>query len=205
VGADADDAMDRYDETWGAGFVIGTYPVPGRVGVFVGGPVDRTRPGPRAFADHVAERLRETDERTRRSLQAVRDADDPYFWTLDDVRAARWSVGRVQLLGDAAAGFLPTAGIGAGMAVETAHGLAAHLLASRDVSTTEALAAFERVHRPRVEAAQDNSRSLARLLARDSAVLAAARDLLTRFIPPRLVMGPISNLLEERPVLPAQA
>ena len=45
---------------------------------------------------------------------------DRLVHNLTDCRSDTLSVGRVALVGDAAAGFLPTAGIGAAMAMESA-------------------------------------------------------------------------------------
>src|SRR5699024_8935368 len=97
-------------------------------------------------------------------------------------RAPRWTTRRTVLLGDAAAGFLPTAGIGAGMAMESAWVLAtmlrsllptaeaglvtdvtaarpdqANRVAADELAAT--LARYEQEQRPRVETAQDTSRS----------------------------------------------
>jgi 2-polyprenyl-6-methoxyphenol hydroxylase-like FAD-dependent oxidoreductase len=52
---------------------------------------------------------------------------DMFYWRLDDCRAPSWRAGRVALLGDSACGFLPTAGIGASMAMESAAVLADEL------------------------------------------------------------------------------
>jgi len=65
------------------------------------------------------------------------------------------------LLGDAAAGFLPTAGIGAGMAMKSAWVLARMLSHAPEVDLTALLAEYERTQKPRVEAAQGSSRALA--------------------------------------------
>jgi dienelactone hydrolase len=92
------------------------------------------------------------------------------------------------------------AGIGAGMAMESATVLA-HLL--RDVSrdgVVEALRAYERAQRPRVEAAQDNSRQLAKLMFRQSSFLAVLRDLAVRLLPLKTAIRPIRKLLDESPL-----
>src|SRR5699024_2618451 len=110
-------------------------------------------------------------------------------------RARRWAVGRTVLLGDAAAGFLPTAGIGAGMAMESASVLADEIAADRD-DPIAALDRFEACQRPRVEAAHDNSRSLAGLMFDRSRLLAAARDQVFRVLSIRTALQPILRLLD---------
>ena len=196
---DPDDAADRYDECWGAGFFLGTYPVKGRVGVFAGGPRRDTVAGPAAFVGRVRERLRAQDERLGHALEVVAEDLDVHCWPMTDVRAATWSAGRVGLLGDAAAGFLPTAGIGAAMAMESAAVLGCSLAGATAESVPEVLRGFEARQRPRVEAAQRNSRVLARLVFRSSRPVAVARDLASRFMTLDLALAPIRRLLENRP------
>ncbi|HWU74880.1 MAG TPA: FAD-dependent monooxygenase, partial [Rhodanobacter sp.] len=106
---------------------------------------------------------------------------------------------RTVLLGDAAAGFLPTAGIGAGMAMESAGVLARRLLAADRAGVAAVLHDYETAQRPRVEAAQDNSRALMKYMFRRSRVLAAARDVAARLVSLKLVLGPIRKLLESAP------
>ena len=134
--AEADDDQSAVDEIWGDGFFLGMYPVEGAVGVFLGCPDTRQPLGPRRFAGEVRSRLTELTPRIDACLTAVAEAESPFFWPLRDSRARRWSHGRTVLLGDAAAGFLPTAGIGAGMAMESAGVLADELSALGDRPST---------------------------------------------------------------------
>jgi 2-polyprenyl-6-methoxyphenol hydroxylase-like FAD-dependent oxidoreductase len=199
IDIDAEHA-DRGDEIWGAGFFVGIYPVKGHAGVFIGGARADMRAGSAAFVKHIRGQLRAPDPWFERALARIETGDDLYFWKLTDCRAEHWAVGRAVLVGDAAAGFLPTAGIGAAMAMESATVLA-HLL--RDVSrdgVAEALRAYERAQRPRVEAAQDNSRQLAKLMFRQSSVLAVFRDLAVRLLPLGTALRPIRKLLDDSPL-----
>lgn len=192
---------DLMEETWGAGFFVGTYPVKGRIGVFAGGDRADTGVGPTRFVERIRADLGRVDERTDRALTAIATGDDLYFWKLTDARSADWSVGRVGLLGDAAAGFLPTAGIGAAMAMESAAHLARLITEVDRAGVPLVLERYEREQRPRVLAAQDNSRQLARLLFRRGAVAAAVRDAATRFLPLSLALGPIRKLHTDRPAV----
>lgn len=210
------------EELWGAGFFIGSYPVADRIGVFVGGPRTETAAGPAAFVDGIRARLDHVDGRIGAALNAVSPTEslaggvtaaagasaradrtgsgtEPYFWSLADCRAATWSVGRVVLLGDAAAGFLPTAGIGAGMAMESAWVLAGHLHGVTPGGVRAALAGYEQVQRPRVESAQQNSRTLARLMFRRSRLVATLRDRLFAVLSVEAALRPIRRLLQHRP------
>lgn len=200
--SDADPGLA--EELWGDGFFVGTYPVPGALGAFVGGPEKETGLRPAAFADVVRRKLGTVAPRIDEALRAVAAAEAPFFWPLSDIRAARWTTRRTVLLGDAAAGFLPTAGIGAGMALESAGVLASHLRDATTETIGEALAAYESAQRPRVETAQNTSRSLARMMFRRGRALAAARDVLLRVLSIGTALRPIVRLLADRPALPVR-
>ncbi|MGR6964369.1 FAD-dependent oxidoreductase [Geodermatophilus sp. URMC 61] len=197
--AESDDAPDRYEECWGPGFFVGTYPVRGRVGVFVGGPRRATAEGAAGFAARVRGQLRADDRRIVHALEAVADGRSTHYWPLTDVRTGSWSSGRVGLVGDAAAGFLPTAGIGAAMAMESAAVLGRLLHRGAAGSVPELLRRYEACQRPRVESAQQSSRLLARLVFRTSRPVAVVRDVASRLVPLETVLGPIRRLLVDRP------
>ncbi|WP_246465016.1 FAD-dependent oxidoreductase [Ruania alkalisoli] len=203
VWAPADDQMDLGEELWGTDFLLATYPVKDAVGVFLGGNRDDTAAGPEAFVARVRRQVPSPGPRMNAALEAILADPDPYFWPLTDVRAARWTTGRTVLLGDAAAGFLPTAGIGAGMAMESAWVLA-RLLRHHESNDggpplPALLTSFEARQRPRVEAAQDNSRQLARLMFRRSRIWAVVRDLVARRVSVATALGPIRKLLADLP------
>ena len=186
VWIDADDESDLGEEIWGAGF-------------FLGGPADDLRSGPSAFAETVRARLTTIAPRVDLALRTVADDPDPYYWPLDDGRAARWTTARTVLLGDAAAGFLPTAGIGAGMAMESAWVLTRMLRHAPTVGLAEVLSRYEAAQRPRVEAAQGNSRQLARYMFHRSRLLAVIRETAMRLLSVDVVLGPIRRLLQSPP------
>jgi 2-polyprenyl-6-methoxyphenol hydroxylase-like FAD-dependent oxidoreductase len=108
-------------------------------------------------------------------------------------------VGRVALLGDTAAGFLPTAGIGAAMAMESAWVLAGLLAGTAPARVPDALGRYQASQRLRVEAAQANSRQLARLMFTRSRALSGLRNTVARFIPLRSALRPITRLLRSQP------
>jgi 2-polyprenyl-6-methoxyphenol hydroxylase-like FAD-dependent oxidoreductase len=194
-----DARSDRGEELWGAGNFLGLYPVAGRIGVFLGGPNADTAAGPAAFAERMRRRLTVLDPRIERALDAVAGDPDPYYWPLTDCRTAQWTTGRTVLLGDAAAGFLPTAGIGAGMAMESAWVLSRLLRHTDRHNLAGALSGYERTQRPRVHAAQDNSRQLARLMFRRSKALAVLREVVVRFVSVDVALRPIQRLLQTAP------
>ncbi|PZG01731.1 FAD-dependent oxidoreductase [Micromonospora deserti] len=195
---DADADMDLGEELWGAGFFAGTYPVRGMTGVFVGGDRRDTEAGPARFATVIRGQVPRLDDRMRAALAAI-STQRAYFWPLFDRRAASWAIGRVVLLGDAAAGFLPTAGIGAGMAIESAHVLCSCLRHATIDRVPDLLAGYERAQKPRVLAAQNNSRTLARLMFSRSRSLAAVRDTVSRHVSLTTALRPITRLLRTQP------
>jgi len=72
-------------------------------------------------------------------------------WRLHDLRAMpRWTAGRVALMGDAAHAMSPSAGQGASLAAEDAMVLARCL--RDDLDAARAMATYERLRRPRVDA-----------------------------------------------------
>ncbi|TKV57416.1 FAD-binding monooxygenase [Nakamurella flava] len=87
-----------------------------------------------------------------RILAALPDVDDLYLEDLGQVRADRWSDGRVALLGDAAWCASPVSGMGTSLALVGAYVLAGELAAH--VHHQDALARYEERMRPYVTRAQ---------------------------------------------------
>ena len=97
-----------------------------------------------------------------RVLDGMDGTDDFYFEALRQVRMARWSNGRVALVGDAA--WCPTAlgGIGATLSLVGAYALAGELSRADDVGA--GFAAYERYMRPIVEKGQAVPKIMPRLM-----------------------------------------
>lgn len=111
------------------------------------------------------ERLSQDDQKTlirrvfggagweaNRILAALDDTDDWYFDAVAQVRAPRWSNGRMVLLGDAAYCASPISGMGTSLALVGAYVLAGELAAH--VDARDGLKGYERIMRPYVEQAQ---------------------------------------------------
>ncbi|MGV0607241.1 FAD-dependent oxidoreductase [Mycolicibacterium sp. XJ1904] len=190
---------DLGEELWGAGGMVAMYPVAGALGVFLGGPREDTAAGPASFVTSMRRGLKTVNPRLNRAMAAVATDPKPYYWSLTDCRAPRWTTEHTVLLGDAAAGFLPTAGVGAGMAMESAWVLSRVLRHAPRIRIGELLRAYERGQRPRVEAAQDNSRQLAEVMFRRSRTLAVARELAMRVVSVERALRPIQRLLQQQP------
>ena len=133
-----------------------------------------------------------------RWLEAI-PADDAelFFWELADVRSARWARGRVVLLGDAAAAFLPTAGVGASMAMESAAVLADELSRTDARGVERALSFYVARRKERVEGVQEDSRKLARTMFVKSATVAHIRDMLTKLYSLERLASTMAKAFEE--------
>ncbi len=105
--------------------------------------------------------------------------------------------GRVVLLGDAAAAFLPTAGIGASMAMESAAVLADELSRTDTHFVEHALSLYVKRRRDRLERIQDDSRRLARTMFVKSPSIAHIRDLATKFYSLEGLAGSIAKAFDE--------
>jgi len=188
---------DTFSELWSAGWGAGVYPVKRRLGVFLGGRLtDLERAGALGFAKEHGARLKV--KRLREALDSVDTSVPPFLWKMEDCRARIWSRGRVVLLGDAATAFLPTAGIGASMAMDSAAALADELSRADAAHMGYALKLYERRQKPRVELAQANSRWLAKVMFVNNTALVRLRDQLVRFYTMKMLLNDISRVMEGR-------
>ncbi|HET8735713.1 MAG TPA: NAD(P)/FAD-dependent oxidoreductase [Pricia sp.] len=199
VWAPEDENMDLGEELWGAGFFFGVYPVKGKLGVFLGGSLKDTKIGPKAFVSKIRKKLDIISPRIESCLRSIEETDKPFYWPLKDCRSPQWAFNHTILLGDAAAGFLPTAGIGAGMAMESAWVLTRMLHYSNKENVATMLKAYEKLQRPRVESAQGNSRGLAWLMFHKSKILAYIRDWAMRLVSVEMALKPIQKLVANSP------
>jgi len=190
-----DTSPDTYTEYWGAGKFLGLYPVKGHLGVFIGGPSTVAQEmGMEKFIRYVVEGF----ERPVLPGQAIQPGSgDPFFWDFHDCRASLWRKGRVALLGDAATGFIPTAGVGATMAMESAAALSDELSRTGAQHVEQALDLYEKRHRKRVEAAQENSRNLGKMMFVKSSPLAWERNQLLKFYSVEELVREIAKIADE--------
>lgn len=183
-----------YRELWSAGWGIGLYPVRDRIGIFLAGRAgDLEKADPERHTAAIRARLPEGPFRT--VLDKIDWPARPFLWRMEDRRSAAWHSERVVLLGDAAAGFLPTAGVGASMAMDSAAALADELSRAEAGRIGYALALYEKRQRKRVEAAQKNSRDLARFMFVDSRAACLLRDQAMRFYSLERLIDGISGIM----------
>jgi FAD-dependent urate hydroxylase len=110
---------------------------------------------------------------------------------MSDIRASRWVQGRVALCGDAAAGFLPAAGVGASNATRAAAGLADELSRADAITAPLALQLYQKRCRAVIQRNQTESRRLARAMFVRNPLLASARDRIVGRYPAERALGHI--------------
>lgn len=92
--------------------------------------------------------------------ELLAQVENPFWWGLFDREPlARWTNGRLTLLGDAAHPMLPHLGQGANQSIEDGAALASTLAASRRCDVQAALATYESLRRPRAAKVQLGSRA----------------------------------------------
>lgn len=87
-----------------------------------------------------------------RVAQNIDDVQDLYFGPMSQVKASKWSKGRVVLLGDAAHAPTPFTGLGTALSLVGAYVLAGELQKNEHIQS--AFLEYERIYRPHVERSQ---------------------------------------------------
>ncbi len=152
-------------EFWGAGHMLGVYPTEYRFGAFAISPTEKGKttpyPGLRSNIRQLMSGLVKPYPVVFEQIPQDEHSDMTY-WPLSDVRSQLWYKKRIVLVGDAAVGFLPTSDAGASMAMESAAVLADELMRIDVYRLDWALSIYQKRRQPRVETAQEDSRSLAK-------------------------------------------
>lgn len=114
-----------------------------------------------------------------------------------EVRLDTWVHGRVALLGDAAHGFGPHAGIGASMAMEDAYALASEIMqVSESYSANKALKAYEEERKERVRIARDLSQRIRGYTLIRSPLLRKIMNVGVHFVPETYLTREYDELLK---------
>lgn len=185
-------------ESWGRGQFFGLYPTTDRVMCCAGLHRDHLAADPADLAGAKAfmqERFADFAGSDARIGTAIEAAERLFPWPMSDSRAQDWSRGRVLLCGDAAVGFMPTAGAGANTAMRSAGSLADEL--SRVNGATAPLAAemFEKRCRKIIEKNQHDSRNLAKYIFVENAAVAWGRDQVMKHYPMQKVVSDIVDAM----------
>ncbi|MEM8576015.1 MAG: FAD-dependent monooxygenase [Pseudomonadota bacterium] len=176
----------KYVESWAAGRFFGLYPAPGHAMCAAGINKSHVNVDPsnlesaKAFLKDMFAEITQTNETVGVAIDA---ADKLFVWPMSDIRAQSWVNGRVGLLGDAAVGFLPTAGAGANTAMRCAASLADELSRVNGPLAPLALEVFEKRCRHIVEKNQQDSRNLAKMIFVENAIVSWGRDEIIKHYP----------------------
>ena len=190
-------SLTSYKEYWGAGSFLGLYPVKDHIGLFLGGPDNVIKKqGLKSFAQSIKSEIHPEHEILHKALDKLAETRNPYYWELHDVRTKGWQKGNVILLGDAASGFLPTAGVGASMAMDSAASLVDELSRTDRDHIEYGLRLYVKNQKERVERAQADSRKLGKMMFIESKIISKARDFATRFYTLQQLVKNISKTIE---------
>lgn len=121
---------------------------------------------------------------------------DSFYWELHDCRTDNWHKGNVVLLGDSACGFLPTAGVGASMAMDSASALVDELSRTDKGHIEYGINLYIKRQRKRVESAQEDSRKLGQLMFVKSKLISEIRDYVIRFYSIKQLVKNLSKTIE---------
>lgn len=187
-----------YREYWANHGFLGLYTVENnKVGVFMGGPMKRLKKkGHATIAAEFKKRLKHHDINMEALLEPLADDPDLYFWNFHDVRSKKWVTNNVALLGDAADGFLPTAGIGASMAMDSAAALDDELSRADAEHIDFALRLYENRQQKRVEQAQSDSRTLGNVMFFNNSFLSWCRNQFLKHYTITRFMKGITKMME---------
>ena len=189
--------LNAYKEYWGASSFMGLYPVKNKIGIFLGGPNDLIKKqGLQNFAKNIKAEILPEFEILHQSLDILASTENPFYWEFHDCRTNDWNKGNVILLGDSASGFLPTAGVGASMAMDSASALVDELSRTDKNHLEYGLKLYIKRQKERVEIAQEDSRKLGKLMFVKSNIIAGIRDYAIRFYSIKQLAKNISKTIE---------
>jgi 2-polyprenyl-6-methoxyphenol hydroxylase-like FAD-dependent oxidoreductase len=114
------------------------------------------------------------------------------------VHLERWVEGHVVLIGDAAHAILPTMGMGASLAMESAAVLAEELCRTDSKFLIHSLGQYEARRRGRVDRIQAMSRRLCRLMFADNGLVTRLRDGAVRILADEPILNTVDDMLAER-------
>jgi 2-polyprenyl-6-methoxyphenol hydroxylase-like FAD-dependent oxidoreductase len=183
------DVVDAVHEFWGLRRFFAYNPTTGPLGCAAVLPVN----GAPANPAEMKTRLAGIAGRADRILDSLDKVTHLERFDLDDLRMANWVFGRIVLIGDAAAAFLPSAAVGASMAMESAQVLAEELTGVDSAGIPGALQRYVRRRRARVDTIQGWSRSLAPFMIPRTRMGYLARNVALRVVPKRFVTDEITE------------
>lgn len=165
-------------EYWGKARFVGLYPAKSRLCSFLGMP---RKVGHNVATDQTHKEIRQCFGTMGGVIPEILDhlppAQSIVYLDFADIKLGQWHTDRVLLIGDAGQGILPTAGIGASMAMESASCLADELTRTNGRSIPYTIKYFMKRRAARVNRIQAESRKLANMMFLSNPVLCKIRDL----------------------------
>lgn len=182
-------------EIYGPGRFMGFYPSRERPCCFA------AAASPRSVSDDVATRRARLEAAfagfPEWARAALNSSTDPAIWHDDflDLRLPRWTSGRVALVGDAAHAILPSAGVGASLAIESADVLADELSRASSAQLANALRRYEQRRRTRVDTVQRQSRQLMWMIRPRNPIVVKLRNAAMRAVPSPMFLSMFKPLM----------
>ncbi len=186
-------------EYWGNAHFFGLYPAKDKLCCFVSVQQD-SQIHPDSL-DHklltIEKEFRDFGGYIPEILDCSKDVKNIYHTGFYDSTSNLWAEDRVVFIGDAGQLILPTAGIGASVAMESAAALADELSRACHKTIPYALQCYIKRHRKRVEMIQTQSRALARLMTTRSAWIATLRNQVMKMYSQRMFFKGFEKVLND--------
>jgi len=190
-------ASDTITEYWSAGRFLGVYPAKDSLCCFCALPAPRhVKDLPSARPDRLRKAFAGVEGLVPQVIDQLPSGDEIWHDDFDDISLPDWSRGRVLLIGDASAAILPTAGIGASMAMESAAALADELSRADAESMDLTIRLFVRRRRLRVDSVQSASRRLLRMSLLKTRLMTYLRNRMMGLMSEKQLLGSLVRVLE---------
>lgn len=186
-------------EYWGAGKFVGMYPARRRFCAVVAMHCPQGAPDPlETRAARVRTAFAAFGGIVPWVLRELPPAEQMMPVDFSDVRTDDWTRGRVVLVGDAAHAMIPTTGMGASMAMESAAVLAEELCRTDSSFMMACLRRYAARRRGRVDRIQARSRRVARLKLTDNGLITRVRDEAIRIMVDEPLLDTVDAVMAER-------
>lgn len=190
--------QDSISEFWSDSHFFGLYPAKGKLCCFSGIPYPAgTYDDPKTRAKRIQEAFGDFGGPVPTIINALDADSDISFVRFADVKLPQWHQGRVLLVGDSGQGILPTAGIGATVAMESAAVLADELRRTDARTIPLAIDYFIKRRRERVDSIQAESRKLAKMMFTESAAMSWAINHMMKFYSEKQLFKGFTKTLEQ--------